>query len=206
MTLFHLANRAARAAGGRASARQSLITAVAIALSIAAVRGAGSQPAPVTVRENGGVYQVSAAFSTSQPAAIARAVLTDYEQIPRYMPDVRTSRILERTDDRVVVEQEAVARFLLFSKRVHLVLEVEEGPAAIRFRDRGGRSFTRYEGAWTLREQDGRALITYELTAKPAFEAPEFLLTRLLRRDADRMIERLRAEITARASRPPSPR
>jgi ribosome-associated toxin RatA of RatAB toxin-antitoxin module len=206
MTFVSRVSGAATWTGGRASARQSLVTMVAITLSIAAVRGASSQPAPVAVRENGGVYQVSAAFSTSQPAAIARAVLTDYEQIPRYMPDVRTSRILERTDDRVVVEQEAVARMLVFSKRVHLVLEVEEGPAAIRFRDRSGRSFTRYEGTWTLREQDGRAIVTYELTAKPAFDVPEFLLLRLLKRDADRMIERLQAEIPARASQVTSAR
>jgi hypothetical protein len=204
MTFIPRITRAATWTGGRASARQSLVTTMAIALWIVPVRGASSQPAPVTVREDGGVYRVAAAFATSQPAAIARAVLTDYEQIPRYMPDVRTSRILARTEDRVVVEQEAVARVFLFSKQVHLVLEVEEGPAAIRFRDRSGRSFTRYEGAWTLREKDGRAIVTYELTAKPAFDVPEFLLTRLLKRDADRMIERLQAEITARASLPPS--
>ena len=41
--------------------------------------------------------------------------------------------------------------------------------------------------------------ITYELSAKPAFSVPEFVLTRLLRRDATQMIDRLRQEISRTA-------
>ena len=92
---------------------------------------------------------------------------------------------------------------LLFSRRIHLVLEVHAEPATIRFRDRCGQSFTRYEGGWTLSEQDGHAVVTYELLARPAFDVPEFLLTRLLKRDAERMIGRLRTEIAARAAAAP---
>lgn len=187
-------------AGGRARARQLVVSAVLTVLTIAAPRAAGSQPGTVSVREEQGVYRVSASFTTPQPAAIAHAVLTDYEQIPRFMPDVRTSRIVERAEAQTVVEQEAVARVLFFSKRVRLVLEVRDDPTTIRFRDRSGESFLRYEGVWTLRQRDGHAVIDYELTARPAFDVPEFLLTRLLRRDADRMIERLQAEIATRAA------
>ena len=81
------------------------------------------------------------------------------------MPDVRTSTVLERSDGLTVVEQEAVARLMMFSKRIHLVLEVHEEPGTIRFRDRCGKSFARYEGVWTLTEQRmaGRS-IAYELT------------------------------------------
>lgn len=163
----------------------------------------GSSPAAatgVTVREEGGVYHVAAMFSTPQPMTVAHAVLTDYEQIPRFMPDVRASRIIERGDGRLVVEQEAVARILFFSKRVRLLLDVESAPATIRFRDRSGESFRRYEGVWTLTERDGHATVSYALTAQPAFDVPEFILTRLLSRDASRMIERLRAEMAARGS------
>jgi hypothetical protein len=115
------------------------------------------------------------------------------------MPEVLTSNVLERTDDGVVVEQEAIARFMMFSKRVHLVLELREDRGTIRFRDRCGKSFARYEGIWTIVERDGSTHITYELSAKPSFDIPEFLLKRLLKRDANQMIERLKAEIGARA-------
>ena len=154
----------------------------------------------VTVREHAGTYTVDATFSVPQPASKALATLTDYEHIPRFMPEVRTSRVLERDDDRAVVEQEAVARFMVFSKSVHLVLEVEQGPAAVRFKDLSGQSFSTYEGAWVFTEREGCTTIKYQLSARPSFDVPEVILKRLLKRDAARMIERLQREITARAS------
>jgi hypothetical protein len=183
--------------GGRARARQSSF-AVAFLLLSTVLSASGPVPGVAAVREEHGVYHVAATFAIAQPIAIAHAVLTDYEQIPRYMPDVRTSRIVERADTHTVVEQEAVARVLFFSKRIRLLLDVHEEPAMIRFRDRSGDSFKRYEGVWRLMEQDGQTLVAYELRAEPAFDVPEFLLTRLLRRDADRLMERLQAEMLAR--------
>jgi hypothetical protein len=63
-----------------------------------------------------------------------------------------------------------------------------------------GKSFARYEGGWTIGERDGKTHVTYELSAKPSFDVPEFLLKRLLKRDATQMIERLKAEIGSRAN------
>jgi hypothetical protein len=140
----------------------------------------------------------SRTLSVSQPAAVAMEVLADYGEIPRFMPDVRTSTVLEQADNYAVVEQKAVAKFLMFSKRIHLVLEVRQTPGTLRFRDRCGNSFSSYEGRWTVTEIDGRTHVAYELTARPTFDVPEFLLRRLLKRDSTRMIQLLTAEIAAR--------
>jgi ribosome-associated toxin RatA of RatAB toxin-antitoxin module len=164
-------------------------TAAANAASVAA------GVADVTVREQDGVYHVAATFSVPQSASVVFDVLTGYEQIPRFMPDVRSSRVIERGDGHAVVEQEAVARVMMFSKRIHLVLEISEAAERIQFRDRCGRSFVRYEGAWNISTKDARAVVAYELSATPAFDVPEFLLKRLLKRDAQEMIRRLQDEI-----------
>ena len=173
----------------------ALMALASVALPVAV---SASEDSPVTVRQERGVYHVAAAFTVPQPPAAALAALTDYAEIPRFMPDVRVSRVLESGADRAVVEQEAVAKFMLFSKRIHLVLEVRKEGTAVRFRDRCGRSFERYEGTWTVAERDGLTEVTYQLSAKPSFEVPEFLLKRLLKRDARQMIERLEAEIGRR--------
>jgi ribosome-associated toxin RatA of RatAB toxin-antitoxin module len=188
-------------AGGRAITRRLCATVTAIVLVAAVpVIAAGSEPS-VTVDELEGVYSVRATFTVPHAPSFAVAALTDYAQIPRFMPAVRTSHVLEQINNRAVVEQEAVARFMMFSKRVHLVLEVQQGGGTIRFRDRCGKSFARYEGLWTITEREGATHVIYELSAQPSFDVPEFLLKRLLRRDASDMIERLRAEIAARAHR-----
>lgn len=161
---------------------------------------AGPASPVVHVREANGVYSVVARFSVAHPAAAARAVLTDYEQIPRFMPDMKKSVVHEQRGDSALVEQEAVSKVMVFSKKVHLLLDITEEPGRIRFRDRCGKSFERYEGAWQFSEQNGSTLITYELTAKPLFDVPEFLLKRLLKRDAAEMISRLEREMTRRGS------
>ena len=117
------------------------------------------------------------------------------------MPDVRTSVILERTPGRVLIEQEAVSQFLMFSKTVHLVLDVTEDGDTIRFVDRCGKSFTRYQGMWRVMQKDGATSITYELTAQPAFDVPGFVLKRMLKRNSLEMIDRLRREIAERSAR-----
>ncbi len=156
-------------------------------------------PAPdVTVREERGVYSVSARFDVPQTPPVALAVLTDYEAIPRFLPDVKTSIVRERTAVRLVVEQEAVAKMMMFSKRVHLVLEITQEVGVIRFRDRCGGSFIKYEGSWRLVPANGGTTIHYTLTARPSFDVPEFILKRLLKRDAGRMIENLTREMASR--------
>ncbi len=176
------------------------MTAVILLVGLGVPAAAGAQADPAgTVNEAAGGYTVTASFTVPHDAAVVVATLTDYAGIPRFMPEGRPSTVIERRDDRVVVEQEAIARFLMFSKKVHLVLDVQQQGHTIRFRDRCGKSFTRYEGAWVIVERDGRTDVTYELQAQPAFDVPEFLLKRLLKRDADQMIERLKAEIESRA-------
>ena len=192
--------------GGRASARRFAVTAVAVAACLIAFTGVAAaqtdQPLPdVTVQEERGVYSVKARFHVPQAPSVAFAVLTDYEHIPRFMSDIKTSWVLERSAGRALVEQEGISRFMMFSKRVHLVLEISEGADWVRFRDRCGRSFSHYEGQWTTVARDGGTDIVYELRADPSFSVPETILKRLLRRDSGRMIESLRQEMAARAER-----
>jgi carbon monoxide dehydrogenase subunit G len=180
------------------TARTLVIVVGMLGSTLAAATGPGEVPV-VSVREERSAYVVSAQFRVAEPASAVRAVLTDYEQIPRFMPGVRTSRVLERGDSWARVEQEAVSKFMMFSKRVHLVLDVVETSEVISFRDACGKSFASYQGAWTITDRGDHTQIEYGLTAIPAFDVPGFVLRRLLDRDARTMIEGLRSEIAARA-------
>jgi ribosome-associated toxin RatA of RatAB toxin-antitoxin module len=141
---------------------------------------------------------VTARFEVPQSPAVVLAVLSDYEQIPRFMPDVKTSKVLERAPGRLVVEQRAVSKFMMFSKEVHLVLEVIEAAGSLKFTDRCGKSFKGYDGSWNVEPRGNGSIVTYELAAHPAFEVPEFILKRLLKRDSGQLINRLRAEFARR--------
>lgn len=188
--------------GGPARARRLVTAAVVFAAALCGGPAAADPGAPqVSVREDRGTYAVTARFEIPESAAAALAVLSDYEQIPKFMPEVQSSVVVGGSGGRTLVQQEAVSRFMMFSKKVHLLLEVTREPGAIRFVDRCGTSFASYEGAWRAVTENGRTIVSYELNAKPGFDVPEFILKRLLKRDSIRMIERLQREIGARAAR-----
>jgi carbon monoxide dehydrogenase subunit G len=192
-------------AGGRSGARwlPAIVAILAVAMvQVVPMAASGPESKPtVSVREERGVYSVTARFQVPQPSTAVLAVLTDYEDIPRFMPDINSSVVLERVNGRTIVEQEAVSRVMLFSKRMHLVLEINEGADTLRFNDRCGRSFVRYEGAWRVYDRNGLTEILYDLVAQPSFDVPEFVLKRVLKRNSEQMIEQLRREIAARSPR-----
>lgn len=186
--------------GGLRKVRHPFVLLALATLSLAAAQHpraatADDLAAQVTVREENGVYTVAARFRVDGSAERAVAVLTDYDRIPEFMPGVKTSIVRERRADRVVVEQDAVSKFLFFSKRVHLLLEVRQDGAILRFRDLEGESFTRYEGTWSVTQEEGRTVIAYDLTAAPSFSVPTALLSRVLKRDSADMIKQIRLEI-----------
>ena len=178
------------------------ILALAAAVAPAAVASAAQDAPPViAVRSVDGVYTVDARFEIAAPPETVREVLTDYAGIPRFMPDVRKSIVRERRGARVLVEQEAASKILMFSKTVHLLLDVHEGVQVLTFRDTCGRSFSEYAGAWTLEAGGAGTAVAYTLTAKPTFSVPPFMIKRLLDSNARNTIEYLRAETALRHAR-----
>jgi hypothetical protein len=198
---FHPHTAGRRACVGRLFVSVAMVLAIGLQVAPLKATDAGPSREAVTVREERGVYCVVARFQVPQTFDVVRAVLTDYDGIPRFMPGVKRSTVLDRAPGRAVVEQEAVSRLMMLSKRVHIVLEIAEGSNTLTFHDRCGRSFSRYEGSWHLSQGAGVTDVRYELTAQPSFDVPEFLLKRLLKRDSADMIEGLRREIAARAAK-----
>lgn len=188
-----------RQAGGYLRIRRLFCVVALFAMATVAL---AAEPEPdVKVSEAAGVYTVAASFVVTQPPTAAMAVLADYDHLSRFMPGLRKSAVTARAGSRVTVEQEADARFLAFSKRICLTLDIDETPLSLRFKDTSGKSFVQYEGSWKLSVVNGQTTVTYALVAKPAFSVPEFLLTRMLKRDSGRMIAALQEEISARARR-----
>jgi len=146
-------------------------------------------------------YRARGSFIVEAPPAAAWDAIADYEGIPRVAPSVKVSRIVSRDGGRVVVEQEAVASLLFFSKRIHLLLEIEESPpGAITFRDVARREFTSYEGFWTIEESVEGLLVSYGIDVERGFSAPDFLARKLFRRQAESLMRVMRDDILRRAA------
>lgn len=84
------------------------------------------------------------------------AVLTDYANLSRYIPNLSSSRQLWRRGNTVGLEQVGTQQFcgLRFSAKVELELVEDREAGELRFAMRRG-DFRRFEGTWRISSQVG---------------------------------------------------
>lgn len=129
-------------------------------------------------------------------------VLTDYERLSSFVPDMSLSRLISRTGHEAIVEQNGKTGFLFIKRDVRLVMRVTEQPfSAIDIALIEG-DMKRYTAQWKLAPstQDGRSgtLITYSATMEPDFFVPPLISGPLVKANVEKTMEAVIAEIAKR--------
>jgi len=111
-------------------------------------------------------------------------VLTDYESLPSFIPNLTSSRLLNREGSTVLLEQIGCQRFvgLNFTASVRLELEERSQEGILGFRMVSG-DFRRFEGAWTLVKTNEGVRLRYELLVQACIGMPIALIEQRLRED-----------------------
>jgi hypothetical protein len=92
-----------------------------------ALRAPAAEVAVHATRE-GDVLRIEASAEFEGTVALTWQVLTDYERLAEYVPNLQSSRIVSRAGDRVTVEQRGEARFLFLRYPVEVRLAIAEFP------------------------------------------------------------------------------
>lgn len=79
----------------------------------------------VSVSVSGGLVSVRAEFAVAVSASTAFAVLTDYDHMEDFLPDVTHSRVLQRSANTLVVSQSVRMRMGFLSMPVDSVRQVD---------------------------------------------------------------------------------
>jgi len=112
------------------------------------------------------------------------AVLTDYNNLDRFIPNLASSRQLWRRGNRVAVEQVGTQQFcgLRFSARVQLEIteEIEQGRLPFQLLDGDFRCF---EGAWQVGVDATSTWLLYDLTVQGRPGMPIGLIEQRLQQD-----------------------
>jgi len=139
-------------------------------------------------------------FSAAVSPADAWSVLSDYDGISSFIPSMKESRVLERRGGHVLVEQRALGKFLFFTRTARVLLLVRENPPGmIAFEDILHYDFEYYRGSWSVERSGGDSRVVYRLEAKRKFPAPEFIAGRIMRRNAEDLLQEVRAEMLRRS-------
>jgi ribosome-associated toxin RatA of RatAB toxin-antitoxin module len=129
------------------------------------------------------------------------AVLTDYPNLSRYIPNLTSSRLLWRQDNRVGLEQVGAQQFcgLRFTARVELELEEDRDAGELRFEMRTG-DFRRFDGIWRVDRDAISTRLLYALTVQGKAGMPIGLIEQRLQQDLANNLRGVQQEAMRRMS------
>jgi carbon monoxide dehydrogenase subunit G len=173
---------------------------IVLTLLSLAGRAAGESPVrSISVTAAGATYVCDAVMFAPVPPAVAWEVLTDFEHMAEWVPNVRTSRVLKRESDTATIEQRGAAKFGVASFAYATERRIEmDKPVVIRSTQIKG-SLRRVESLMTL-EPDGKGTrLTYHLEVVPGLLAGAVMSKGFLEHEIAEQFGAIVGEMTRRA-------
>lgn len=127
------------------------------------------------------------------PARVWR-VLTSYDRIERYMPNIVSSTV-EARDGVVYLDQVGIiSNKLGLRSRMLVQVHEREEDRFISFSRVEGRDFSEFVGSYSVSEVEGGVRLDYELVAMPFPLFPMYLVERKVFKEIPRMLASIREE------------
>jgi len=161
--------------------------------------------ATVKVTRDGDVLRVEASAEFTGSVARTWQVLTDYNRLAAFVPDLKVSRLISRNRNQVLVEQKGEARLLFFSYPMDVRLAITEHPFERVVSQSVGGNFREMRGTYTLAARAGRVLLRYSGHMVPDFYVPPLIGTLALRRNVESTFRALVDEIERQHAGPQKP-
>jgi ribosome-associated toxin RatA of RatAB toxin-antitoxin module len=135
--------------------------------------------------EGGKVYRIASNGTVAAAPSLVWRILTDYEHLTSYLPNLKSTRILSRNGGKLVVEQVGAARYLFFSQTIRLTVQVHErAPDRIDISLIDG-DMKVYRASWELSPVPGAAgtRIVYNASIEPKFHVPGIVGLSVVKKD-----------------------
>jgi carbon monoxide dehydrogenase subunit G len=172
-----------------------------LAACIAPCPPAAAQAISLETYRQGDAINVFAEVLLDVAPKIVWDVLSDYDHLAEFIPDMSVSRVLSREGNTVIVEQKGEFGVLFFHQPVELRLEIVETPRSTIVARAVGGSFREMSGRYDLDEIGGRVRISYVGRFVPGFSLPAFLGIIGVRHTAATQLTALVDEIMRRDAR-----
>lgn len=138
----------------------------------------------------GKAYQVTSSAMVDAPPAAVWRLLTDYDHLADYLPNLKSVRVVSRDGDTVILDQVGTARFLFFSQSIRLrVLVQERAPDQIDISLIEG-DMKVFRASWKLSPLAGAGgtRLDYQANIVPKFDVPGVVGTSVVKKDIARMM------------------
>jgi carbon monoxide dehydrogenase subunit G len=157
------------------------------------------EPLTIEVGRDGDFITVAASVDLKADVQIAWEVLSNYDDLARFIPDIRSSRVIKRdAGGPLVVEQKGEFGVLFFRHAVEVTMEVsEERPRRIVARAISG-SMKDMETRYDLLPSEKGVKLGYYGRFVPDFFIPPLIGLAIVRRTLERRFRAMAEEIERR--------
>ena len=138
----------------------------------------------------------------SQPEKVW-TVLTDYDNLKNFIPNIIESGLLKDKGDEKIIVQTGRTEIFLFKKTSHIKLKVKEEYSKHIYFEQIGGDFKVYKGEWILeyyQEAQG-TFLTFKSEVKPDFFAPLFITRYVQKRDLPIILEAIKRRVESSNNR-----
>jgi ribosome-associated toxin RatA of RatAB toxin-antitoxin module len=181
-----------------------LTLSLALALSFF-LFGLRSQPAraqsPVKsldVTYDGETYVLKAVMFAAVPLALAWEVLTDFQNFPKFVPNLRESSVIKPGDKQFTIEQKGVAKFGAFNFNWTSQREVVLTPQTSILSTQVKGSLKKQQSLMLLSSDGEGTRLNYRLELVPTFPASAASSEDLLKRETEEQFTAIVAEMLKR--------
>lgn len=146
------------------------------------------------------MYEVDATGTVAAPLPKVWRILTGYDRMAEFVPEMESSKVLSRNGGEVIIEQFGVARFLFMSRTIHLIVRAVEQPMSSIDISLISGDMKHYEARWELVPvpETGGTKIIYHGKLLPNFYVPSLLGSKMVRNDIERMMNAVLARLDRR--------
>ncbi|HSV59585.1 MAG TPA: SRPBCC family protein [Variovorax sp.] len=183
--------------------------AVRLLLAVALLTLHAPLPAQEVLIETAGKGELITVTASAEMQVDARTVwgaISDYDHLAEFIPDMHSSRVIQREGDKVLVEQTGQIGFLVFQQPVEVRLEVHESPQRRIAAHAVGGNLKEMEGLYALESlPSGAVRLTYSGRLVPDFAVPpvigRLVVRNLLSKQLTALVhEIMRRDLAARAA------
>ncbi|MDH5285981.1 MAG: SRPBCC family protein [Betaproteobacteria bacterium] len=196
-----------KARSRRTAVRLVLLWAAAASLVAVCPARAEDPHADVRISRQGRTFVVEATLEAPVTPALAWEVLTDFERMEKFVPNLADSRIVARDGNRLTILQHGVARFGPFTLRFESERVVTLAPpSSIRSTQIRG-TMEQLDSLTTFAASPGGTRLDYHVEAIPGVLYPDALTRRFLQHEIAEQFEAIVREMVRRrdAARPGAP-
>jgi len=176
-------------------------TVLALAWALCMPLTAAAQHVHIETGSQGELITVTASADMQVDPATVWQVISDYEHLAQFIPDMRSSHVVERNGDKLLVEQTGQFRFLYFRQPVNVKLAVDEFPPQRIVARAVDGNLKEFEGRYTLENlPTGGVRLSYSGRLIPEFPVPPVIGRMVVRAVLARQFSAMVKEILRRDS------